>query len=168
LYLAYSPDGKVVAWVDQNKTIRLFDAVNFKALPFQASALLLGWHGLAFHPDGRHLLFVADTGVVEAWDVSTGRRDFTLRAPREFESWHVAASPGGGLFAGNPTGAAAAVWDLESKKRLFVLPDERSPIWSLAWSPNGESLALGLSDGGLVIWDLPKIRAELAHMGLAE
>ncbi len=168
LYLAYSPDGKVVAWVDHDKSIRLFDAVNFKAIPFQASALVLGWHSLAFHPDSRHLLFVADTRVAEAWDVAAGKRDYTLGEPGEFEAWHVAVSPDGRLFAGDPKTTAAGIWDLDSKKRLFLLPEERSPIWSLAWSPNGESLALGLSDGGLVIWNLPKIRAELARMGLAE
>ena len=158
----------MVAWVDHDKSIRLFDAVNFKAIPFQASPLVLGWHGLAFHPDGRHLLFVADTHVAEAWDVTTGKRDYTLGEPGEFEAWHVAVSPDGRLFAGDPKTTAAGIWDLDSKKRLFLLPEERSPIWSLAWSPNGESLALGLSDGGLVIWNLPKIRAELARMGLAE
>ena len=168
LYLAYGPDGKVVAWVDHNTVIRLFDATTFKPVPFQASALLLGWHSLAFHPDGRRLLFVASTGVAEAWDVTTGKRDYTLGAPREFEAWHVAVSPDGRLFAGDPATTAAGIWDLESKKRLFLLPEERSPIWSLAWSPNGESLALGLSDGGLAIWNLPKIRAELARMGLAD
>ena len=78
LYLAYGPDGKVVAWVDHNTVTRLFDATTFKPVPFQASSLLLGWHSLAFHPDGRRLLFVANTGVAEAWDVTTGKRDYTL------------------------------------------------------------------------------------------
>ncbi len=40
------------------------------------------------------------------------------------------------------------------------------PIWSLAWDPGGRRLALGLADGGLVIWNLPEVRAHLARLGL--
>ena len=92
---------------------------------------MLGWHSLAFHPDGRRLLFVADTHVAEAWDVTTGKRDYTLGEPREFEAWHVAVSPDGRLFAGDPATTAAGIWDLESKKRLFLLPEDaaRSGRW---------------------------------------
>ena len=96
------------------------------------------------------------------------RRAYTLGGPGEFQACHIALSPDGRLFAGDPTASAASIWDPESRKRLFLLPEERSPIWSLAWSSDGATLALGLSDGGLVIWSLPRIRAELARMGLAD
>jgi len=168
LYLAYSPDGRTVAWVDRDVTVRLFDVPNRQDVPFRGPRLLLGWHNLAFHPDGRHLLFIADTGAAEAWDVSARRREYTLGEPGAFQACHVALSPDGRLFAGDSTASAASIWDTESRRRLFLLPEERSPIWSLAWSSDGATLALGLSDGGLVIWSLPRIRAELARMGLAD
>jgi WD40 repeat protein len=168
LYLAYSPDGRTVAWVDHDVNVRLFDVRNRQEQSLLGPRLLLGWHNLAFHPDGRHLLFVADTGALEAWDVHARRREYTLGRPGEFQACHVALSPDGRLFAGDSTAAAASVWDPDSRKRLYLLPEERSPIWSLAWSSEGSTLALGLSDGGLVIWRLPRIRAELARMGLAE
>jgi hypothetical protein len=40
-------------------------------------------------------------------------------------------------------------------------------IWSLGWSPDGERLAVGLAEGGLVLWNVPKIQAELTRIGLA-
>jgi WD40 repeat protein len=50
--------------------------------------------------------------------------------------------------------------------QVFSLPQESGPIWSLAWSPDGERLAVGLSDGGLEIWNVARIQAELAGIGL--
>jgi WD40 repeat protein len=39
-------------------------------------------------------------------------------------------------------------------------------VYCLAWSPNGEQLAAGTADGGLVVWNLPRVRAQLAAIGL--
>jgi WD40 repeat protein len=38
--------------------------------------------------------------------------------------------------------------------------------WCFAWSPDKRFLAIGSSDGSLVIWNTPKIRAQLAEIGL--
>ena len=64
------------------------------------------------------------------------------------------------------TGRAATIWDLDRGKLLIALPDEPTSVWNLAWSPRGDRLALGLSDGGIVLWDLREIRAQLAALGL--
>jgi hypothetical protein len=37
---------------------------------------------------------------------------------------------------------------------------------ALAWSSNSELLAIGSADGGLVVWNLPVLRAQLAQIGL--
>jgi len=50
---------------------------------------------------------------------------------------------------------------------VFSLPAESSTIWTIALSPDGDRLAVGLADGGLAIWNVPKIQAELAQLGLA-
>jgi hypothetical protein len=50
---------------------------------------------------------------------------------------------------------------------ISLSPAESTLIWSLAWSPDGERLAVGLADGGLVMWNVPKIQAELTRIGLA-
>jgi hypothetical protein len=36
----------------------------------------------------------------------------------------------------------------------------------LAWSPNKELLAVGSEHGGIALWNLPKIKAQLAEIGL--
>jgi tetratricopeptide (TPR) repeat protein len=41
------------------------------------------------------------------------------------------------------------------------------PSGPIAWSPDRERLAVGLADGGLAIWNVPKIKDQLARIGLA-
>jgi WD40 repeat protein len=55
---------------------------------------------------------------------------------------------------------------MASQKLLVALPEDRSPVFSIDWSPNRELLAVGTSDGGLVIWNLPKVNAKLAEIRL--
>jgi WD40 repeat protein len=64
------------------------------------------------------------------------------------------------------SGSAVRVWDLDKKELLLVLPEERSTTWCLAWSPDRKQLAISLSDGSLVIWNMHKIRSQLAEIGL--
>jgi hypothetical protein len=40
------------------------------------------------------------------------------------------------------------------------------PCRGLAWSPNRELLAASLADGGVTLWHFPRIRAQLAELGL--
>jgi tetratricopeptide (TPR) repeat protein len=52
-----------------------------------------------------------------------------------------------------------------SGREVFTLPPEGSDIWCLAWAPDGKKLAVGLSDGGVAVWDLEQVRARLAEFG---
>ena len=49
---------------------------------------------------------------------------------------------------------------------MVALPAARSTVWPLAWSPSRDLLTIGLSDGELVIWNVPHIRSQLAQIGL--
>jgi WD40 repeat protein/serine/threonine protein kinase/tetratricopeptide (TPR) repeat protein len=165
-YLRISPDGKLLAWVDQARTVCLWDLESGRDLPFAAPALLNGWHNLAFYPDSRHLAFVTQSGTAEVWDVNGGRTA-EFGPAGAFQAFHVAASPDGRWFAADRSPTAIALWYGVEPGRLFSLPEEASPVWSLAWSPDAGRLALGLADGGMVVWDLPQVRTHLDALGLA-
>ena len=47
------------------------------------------------------------------------------------------------------------------------MPPESSEVWDLAWSPDGSRLAIGLSDGGVVVWNVRQVRAELANFDIS-
>jgi WD40 repeat protein len=104
--------------------------------------------------------------TAEVWDVESGQRTFTLGEPGEFAKSQVALSPDGRWLAGDHTTSSVAVWDVEHRRRLFVLPEEHGPIAHLTWSPDGSRLAVGMKDGRVILWDLPRIRARLEELGL--
>jgi WD40 repeat protein len=167
-YLCFSPDGMRIAWVDDFRTVRLWDVARRRAIPFRGPALFAGWQSLGFLRDGRHLVMITQDRAAEVWDVGmdAGRRTFTLGGPGEFAKSQVALSPNGRWFAGDHTTSAVAVWDVERRRRLFVLPEENAPIAHLTWGPDSSTLAVGMKDGRVILWNVPQIRARLAELGL--
>ena len=127
-----------------------------------------GWHGLAFDPANQNLVFISDQGMAEFWDVARDASSFHLGETGHFKAPQIAVSPDGRWFAGLVAPDVVEVWDIRQRKRVYWFRPERSSVWSLAWSRDNQSLAVGFSDGGLVIWSLSIIREELQQMGLAE
>jgi WD40 repeat protein len=171
--IAFSPDSKLLAYVETDFTVHLWELETARQRPFPHVQLLSDIRCMAFHPDGSHLIFIADSGAVEVWDVATGQKAFSLGGK---ESNDVAGVPAGfgGIIALSSEGHWLAsgytgfviIWDMASKKVLLKLPEEQAYICTVAWSPKQELLAVGSSDGGLVIWNLPKIKAHLDAVGL--
>jgi len=161
LYLRISANSKLLAWVDRDCSVCLWDLANEREIPFVGPPLLEGWHSLAFWPDSDHLTFGTAKRMFETWDARTARRVSSLGQVKEGTG--VAASADGRWL----TNADPTLWSSKTGSRGLALPPESTLIWSLAWSPDGERLAVGLADGGLVIWNVPKIQTELTRIGLA-
>ena len=158
LYLCISPDSKLLAWTDHNYLPCVWDLANGRELPFLGPRLLDGWGGLVFYPDSDHLTLPSATGTVDTWDVRTVRR---------VSSWGkgvaLAVCPGDRCLMGPDQ----TLWSSQKRSRIFSFPQESGPIWCTTLSPNGERVAVGLADGRLAIWSVPRIQAQLEHIGLA-
>jgi WD40 repeat protein len=57
-----------------------------------------------------------------------------------------------------------SVWNVPGRKEQYAFRPERSAVWSLAWNPTRPALAVGLSDGGLAIWDIETVDRQLATL----
>ncbi len=166
LHVALSPDGARAAYVDRDHgSIKLWDVAQYRELPFSGPRLLHGWHSLAFRSP-RELVYIASDRAAVVWDVIADRLTRTVGQPGTFEGDHVAVSSDGRWLAAEATPSSVAIVDLERAEVVFTFREELSPIWSLAWSPDARRLAVGLSDGGLVLWDLEQVRARLAESGI--
>ena len=175
LSIAFSPDSRTVAGGDKNGTVYLWDAISG-----ELKTTLTG-HGkkyifsIAFSPDGRTLASGARSSgdsEVYLWDVLSEECKASLNRLAGVSS--VAFSPDGSALAVG--GKDVTLWDLH--KILHQSPDDM-PIYaadefdktgrhkatlkghtgyinSVAFSPDGRTLASGSIDGKILLWDITK------------
>jgi WD40 repeat protein len=175
----FSPDGQLFAWVEAvsggDWTIHHWDlTTGHEPPPLPGRA---AWYvsSMAFLPDSRHVLIEGQSLDLEVWDVAAGRRvdvvgrgaASAMRAgPTSGSRQPILTLGPDGRRIALGIGSAVSIGDLESKSFPVALPVEQETIWFLAWSPDGQRLAVGTSRGGPYIWDIAKVRAQLRPLGL--
>jgi WD40 repeat protein len=177
-----SPDGRVAASTD-GRTIWLRDAVSGAirqtlSLEKPATSEAL-WGRLVFSNDGQLLACISrpdssliedaasTKGKVRVWEVATGKELPPLAAP-----WTqgIAFAPdgrtlatGGGTFGLGTPEKPIRLWDIATGKEVgryeghgtlvgstFVAPE----AFPLAFSPDGQTLATGLLDSTVLLWEV--------------
>jgi WD40 repeat protein len=184
LSVAYSPDGKTLASGSDDKTIKLWDVATG-----QERATLTGHErevrSVAFSPDGETLASGSYDGTIRLWDVATGQERAALRVHTaaalalrgHTASVHsVSYSPDGKTLASGSWPAPIGLWDVATgQERATLTGHERSvnsvvdipAVCSVAYSPDGKTLASASNDGTIKLWDVAggKEWAALRHMG---
>jgi WD40 repeat protein len=180
--LAFSPDNKTLASASYDGTLKSWDMTTGKE-----RATLGEYKGclgyVAFSPDGKTLATGAigspggfpDLGDVRLWDVATGKVRTTLKGSTDDlltgaagEYVHsVAFSPDGKTLAA--MNGDVTLWDLATNKERVTLTgghteaDKESaypvyPVMSVAFSPDGKTLAAASRDMTVKVWDVATAR----------
>jgi len=143
--------------------IRVFDGAGslLRTIPTDRT-----YEAAALTADGRWLAAVAwgERDHIQLWDTATGRAGYTLRPDTEKEGFlRVAFSPDGrwlvsrsGMLRPNgapldPAGSRLKIWDMNTGQVVRRYTPETYAI-SVAWSPDGSWLALGMDDGSIKLW----------------
>ncbi|MFO0959262.1 MAG: protein kinase, partial [Isosphaeraceae bacterium] len=137
---------------------------------------------VAFSPDGKRILTASYDGTAKVWDAATGQQILTLKG---HTMWVISAAfsadgrrivTGAGEYGivGKPTRSEAKVWDAATGRELLVLSVRQSPVWSVAFSPDGQRIVTCAADWGdaappaaeVKVWDAATGREILAIPGL--
>jgi WD40 repeat protein len=144
--IAFSPDGKTLAAEEESKAgVRASSKVEVALWDLSTrqvrTALNTSATGLTFSPDGKSVI-TAGQGL-RVWGVEAGTESANLAGSYSC----LACSPDGRLVAlGDYTGKIT-VWDLTKSEAAGALQlEENPPIYSLAFSPDGKTLAAGTGD----------------------
>ena len=169
--MAFSPDGKTLATSNSdNNTVKLWDLTTKKQC-----GVLKGHTGetitVAFSPDGKMLATGSGDGdgsvKIWSWDGTTAqeRRD------------HPPGSGVGASRCGSPPDSKTLaigtgtvdLYDVATGNKRASLHGHGGTIGSLAFSPDGKTLASGSADRTVRVWDLAsgQERNQLPHLSSA-
>jgi WD40 repeat protein len=155
--LAFSPDGKILAYVAVSKSVKFLDTRTWTEqmnLPLEAEATAR----LAFSPDGKTLA-CAGISCVQLIDLAMKQRVRLLK-PRLFCVNDIAFSPDGKSLVLVGDQGPSGLWDTETGKELWSFNPHAHPTSNVlaarcvAFAPDGKTFATGGEDRTVVLWDI--------------
>jgi hypothetical protein len=148
--LSYSPDGKYLLFAPAAGGLELYDEGLTRRLANRASSALATVLAFGFDAAGETVWVCCGDGQVHS---------LSLPDLKATGGWKVAAPSGRITAAFNRDATVLAVGNKdgevslhENGRFLRSLPPGRIEVEALAWSPDGELVAVGTQDGNVQLW----------------
>jgi WD40 repeat protein len=108
----------------------------------------------AFSPDVKTLAARDNKGVIEIWDMDSGRSTVTLSADVGMGTFSLAFSPDGKTLASADTDKTVKLWDVATGKSTATFCGHNAEVFSVAFSPDGKTLASCGYEPTVKLWDV--------------
>ncbi len=171
LTIRFAPDDRIVATSHDDGTVIIWNPATGRPIE-----KLVGHGGssvgAAFSPDGAALYSSSLDGAIFEWGIG-GERRFGQRfhygprarsLPDVPQTPPLAVAPDGSQFAVRVGRSRLALYSLPALQRRAVITaaPTAGPMTAVAWSPDGDRIALATRDGSVQLWD-PGKRPRLIH-----
>ncbi len=181
--VAFTPDGSTLVSTDRSGEVREWDlaAVLAAGESTDQSAKVLEMGGgplndVDLNVDRRLLASVAESGLVQVWDLAAGERLQSF-GPNASTKLAVSISADGRLVAagdgpdiqlwdvasGEPFEKMAGYWEDETTQQSWL--GHTKDVTALAFSPDSQILASGSADTTIIFWDVSTAKIEWVAEG---
>jgi WD40 repeat protein len=154
--MALSSDDRLLVTAGTDGNVHMSDVASGRelhALMGHERGMVLG---VAISPNRRRLLSGGQDHAVRLWDLDSGAQLQRVEGPANV--WGVAFSPTGRQAASSDDSGFVRLYEVsETGMRLQLLPRwHTGPVRSLAFAPDGATLASAGHDGRLILWDVAR------------
>ena len=161
--LSWSPDGRLLAAAGQGESsdgiqrwggwVYVLDTeTGQRVMKVQHGTTRVTATRVTWSPDGKRLVSGNQSGLVEVWEIPTGRR--MASAKLHTAAINALAWSGDGRRVASASGdGTVRVWDPIHGEELLKLDVPQSEVRQLGWSPNGRRLAAAARDGAIHVWN---------------
>lgn len=154
LDIAFSPSDGLLAVTPDRYAIRIWKMARQRRLYNLHTSFTGAVNSMAFSPDGQFLATGHYDGVLQLWDMRTGKLFWSVVAEEVIES--LAFSPDGKLLAtgGSYQNSLVRLWSVSDGELLRTLEGHTHGVNHLLFSPRGFYLVSSSYDGALRLWGI--------------
>ena len=153
-FIAFSPDGKLLASSGNGKELILWDVASGN----KVNSIKGGFAPFSFSPDGNQLATAYNE--VKLWDIQNLKKITEVTTLPFNEGWTCAVdiSPDGKWIAVGYANGVINVWDLQTKQLVKTLKTSLLEMEFLKFSPDNKFLVSGGSypQNDYIMWQLPE------------
>lgn len=154
--ICLSPDAKLIATVNQNQKLELWDTLSgFRIQHTELSELP---SAMTFHPDGQFLALGHSSGTIQIIDLENGFISKIVQA-HDGSVDCLVFSPISMLLASGGEDCTIHLWDMIHGQQIgHDLEGHVDPVSTLAFNQDGTILASGSWDKSIRLWDIASKR----------
>ncbi|MEU0884845.1 helix-turn-helix domain-containing protein [Lentzea sp. NPDC005914] len=158
-FAMFSPDGKVMATVADDKQLILWDVTD-RYHPAELGRVHSGddaTHGMAFSPDGRTVAAAGWDGIIRLFDVSNPRRpaEKARITGHEGQVQAVQFTPDGRTLVSSGQDKTIRVWNISGNATpVRTIQAHGDVVHGISLNRTGTTIASASWDGSVKVWDL--------------